>query len=108
MGTRRELAYARVDGIIKDETFILMEIEAIEHHLWLEAKSGGEALEQLGRVFIPNGTPETSVLMRSCCTSSILIKMMIIRHNADGLGKCGHGLHLLPYNIRNLNCLLRR
>lgn len=55
-GTRRELVYARVDGIIKNDTFILMEIEAIEPHLWLEAKSGSEALEQLCRVFIPNGS----------------------------------------------------
>lgn len=54
MGTRRELVYARVDGIIKDNAFILMEIEAIEPHLWLEAKSGSEALEQLRRVFISN------------------------------------------------------
>ena len=48
----RGLVYARVDGIIKDDAFILMEIEAIEPHLWLEAKSGGEALEQLCRVFM--------------------------------------------------------
>ena len=54
MWTRRELVYARVDGIVKDDAFILMEIEAIEPHLWLEAKSGSEALEQLCRVFIPN------------------------------------------------------
>ncbi len=49
------LVYARIDGIIKEDAFILMEIEAIEPHLWLEAKSGGGALEQLCRVFIPNG-----------------------------------------------------
>ena len=47
------LVYARIDGIIKDDTFVLMEIEAIEPHLWLEAKSGGGALEQLCRAFIP-------------------------------------------------------
>ena len=50
--TGRGLVYARIDGIIKDDAFILMEIEAIEPHLWLEAKTGGEALEQLCRVFI--------------------------------------------------------
>ena len=47
------LVYARIDGIIKDDAFILMEIEAIEPHLWLEAKSGRGALEGLCRVFIP-------------------------------------------------------
>ena len=52
--TGRGLVYARIDGIIKDDAFILMEIEAIEPHLWLEAKSGNEALEQLCKVFIPN------------------------------------------------------
>ena len=52
--TGRGLVYARIDGIIKDDAFILMEIEAIEPHLWLEAKTGGEALEQLSRVFIGN------------------------------------------------------
>ncbi|CAF9912413.1 MAG: hypothetical protein ALECFALPRED_008110 [Alectoria fallacina] len=52
--TGRGLVYARIDGIIKDDAFILMEIEAIEPHLWLEANSGGEALEQLCRVFFPN------------------------------------------------------
>lgn len=52
--TRGGLVYARIDGIITDDAFILMEIEAIEPHLWLESKSGGEALEQLCRVFIPN------------------------------------------------------
>lgn len=52
--TRRGLVYARIDGIIKDDAFILMEIEAIEPHLWLEAKSGGGALEQLTKVFVGN------------------------------------------------------
>ena len=53
-GTGRGLVYARIDGIIKDDAFILMEIEAIEPHLWLEAKTGGGALEQLCKIFIPN------------------------------------------------------
>lgn len=52
--TGRGLVYARIDGIITNDTFILMEIEAIEPHLWLEARSGSGALEQLCRVFIPN------------------------------------------------------
>ncbi len=50
----RGLVYARIDGIIKGDAFILMEIEAIEPHLWLEAKTGGGALEQLCGIFIPN------------------------------------------------------
>lgn len=54
--TARGLAYARIDGIVKDAAFILMEIEAIEPHLWLEAKIDGEALEQICKVFIPNGS----------------------------------------------------
>lgn len=52
--TGRGLVYARIDGIIRDDAFILMEIEAIEPHLWLEAKTGGGALEQLSRVFLGN------------------------------------------------------
>ena len=53
--TSRGLVYARIDGIVKDDTFILMEVEAIEPHLWLETKSGSGALEQICKVFIPNG-----------------------------------------------------
>ena len=53
--TARGLVYARIDGIVKDAAFILMEIEAIEPHLRLEAKTGGGALEQICKVFIPNG-----------------------------------------------------
>ena len=49
----RGLVYARIDGIIKDDTFVLMEIEAIEPHLWLEAESAVGALEELCRIFIP-------------------------------------------------------
>ena len=52
--TGKGLVYARIDGIMRDDAFILMEIEAIEPHLWLEANTGGEALEQLCQVFIPN------------------------------------------------------
>ena len=52
--TGSPLVYARIDGIIRDDAFILMEIEAIEPHLWLEAEAGDGALEQLCRVFIPS------------------------------------------------------
>ena len=52
--TGRGLVYARIDGIIKEGAFILMEIEAIEPHLWLESKSGAQALEQVCRVFVPS------------------------------------------------------
>ena len=51
---RKRIVYARIDGIIKNNAFILMEVEAIEPQLWLEAKTGGVALEQLCRVFIPD------------------------------------------------------
>lgn len=53
--TARGLVYARIDGIVNNAAFILMEIEAIEPHLWLEAKTGGGASEQICKVFIPNG-----------------------------------------------------
>ena len=53
--TARRLGYARIDGILKGDAFISMEIEAIELHLWLEAKTGGKALVQICKVFIPNG-----------------------------------------------------
>ncbi|KAL8787763.1 MAG: hypothetical protein Q9195_007632 [Heterodermia aff. obscurata] len=45
------LVYARVDGIMRGEKFILMEVEAVEPHLWLEAKSGSLALDDLCKVF---------------------------------------------------------
>ena len=49
----RGLVYARIDGIVKDDAFVLMEIEAIEPHLWLEADSAVGALEKLCRIFVP-------------------------------------------------------
>ena len=52
--TARGLVYARTDDIVKDAAFILMENKAIEPHLWLEAITGGGALEQICKVFIPN------------------------------------------------------
>lgn len=45
------LVYARVDGIMRGDKFVLMEVEAVEPHLWLEAKSGSLALEDLCNVF---------------------------------------------------------
>lgn len=53
--TARGLVYACTDDIVKDAAFILMEIEAIEPHLWLEVRTGGGALEQICKVFMPNG-----------------------------------------------------
>lgn len=49
-GQRSVLIYARIDGVMQDNAFILMEVEAIEPHLWLEAKTGNEALEELCKV----------------------------------------------------------
>ena len=48
---KRCLAYARVDGIMRGDKFVLMEFEAVEPHLWLEAESGSVALEELCNVF---------------------------------------------------------
>ncbi|CAF9902789.1 MAG: hypothetical protein HETSPECPRED_000007 [Heterodermia speciosa] len=45
------LVYARVDGIMRGDQFVLMEVEAVEPHLWLEAKSGSLALDELCNVF---------------------------------------------------------
>ena len=45
------LVYARVDGIMRGDKFVLMEVEAVEPHLWLEAKSGSLALDKLCDVF---------------------------------------------------------
>lgn len=50
-GQRRRLIYARIDGVMQDNAFILMEVEAIEPHLWLEAKTGNGALEKLWKIF---------------------------------------------------------
>lgn len=47
---RGGLVYARIDGITKDRMFVLMEVEAVEPHLWLEAASGKGALEKLCKV----------------------------------------------------------
>ena len=47
---RGGLLYARIDGIMKNKRFVLMEVEAVEPHLWLEADSGKEALEQLCKI----------------------------------------------------------
>ena len=53
--TARGLVYVRIDGIVNNVAFILIKIEAIEPHLWLEAKTGGGALVQICKVFISNG-----------------------------------------------------
>ena len=47
------LVYARIDGIMKGDVFLLMEVEAIEPHLWLEVEGGTKAFEELCKVFFP-------------------------------------------------------
>ena len=47
----RRLVYVRIDGIMKDGSFILMEVEAIEPDLFLEEESGALALEGLREAF---------------------------------------------------------
>lgn len=58
-GSKREgtvdgggLAYLRIDGILREKAFILMEVEAIEPELWLDTDTGAEGLEQLCEVFL--------------------------------------------------------
>ena len=46
------LVYARIDGIMRGDEFVLMEVEALEPHLWLEAESGARALEELCGIFV--------------------------------------------------------
>ena len=47
-----QLVYVRIDGIMKGDVFIPMEIEAIELHLWLEADSCSTGMVELCRVFL--------------------------------------------------------
>ena len=58
---RGGLVYARIDGIMKEKKFVLMEVEAIEPHLWLEADSGKGALEKLCEVLF-GGTESRCIL----------------------------------------------
>ena len=48
----RRLVYARIDGIMKNGMFMLMEIEVIEPDLWLEAESCNKGMEDLCKVFL--------------------------------------------------------
>ncbi|KAG7005202.1 hypothetical protein G7Y79_00021g050690 [Physcia stellaris] len=43
---RAKLVYARIDGIMKDGHFLLMEVEAIEPHLWFESGAGARGLDE--------------------------------------------------------------
>ena len=46
-GIEKRMAYARIDGILrKDGVFVLMEVELIEPHLWLETPIGARGLER--------------------------------------------------------------
>ena len=49
---KSKLVYARIDGVMHGNTFVLMEVEAIEPHMWLEKKTGTEAMEELKKVFM--------------------------------------------------------
>ena len=48
------LVYVRIDGIMKGYVFILMEIEAIELQLWLEADSCSIGMAELCNFFLPS------------------------------------------------------
>ena len=52
-GSKKALVYARIDGVVREGRFVLMEVEVIEPHMWLEKENGYEAMEQLRRVFVP-------------------------------------------------------
>ncbi|KAL2051647.1 hypothetical protein ABVK25_008061 [Lepraria finkii] len=54
-GSGKGLVYARIDGIMRGEDFVLMEFEAIEPHLWLEADSCEKGMEELCKVFLQAG-----------------------------------------------------
>ena len=42
------LGYCRIDGVIRDDgSFVMMEIEAIEPHLWLETHTDEKTKEKL-------------------------------------------------------------
>ncbi len=46
------LQYVRIDGIMNGDVFILVEIEAIEPHLSLEADSCSTGMAELCKVFL--------------------------------------------------------
>ena len=68
------LVYARIDGIMRGEDFVLMEIEAIEPHLWLEADNCEKWMEELRKVFLQAGRWELLKLDRGWrCFSARLL-----------------------------------
>ena len=52
-----KLVYARIDGVMEDDKFILIEVEAIQPHLWLEAETASLAVEELCKVFLRGSEP---------------------------------------------------
>ena len=48
------LLYVRINGIMKGDVFITMEIEAIELHLRLEADSCSTGMAELCNFFLPS------------------------------------------------------
>lgn len=48
----KALCYARIDGVMHGEEFVLMEVEVIEPHLWLEKRHGVLAIEELRKIFV--------------------------------------------------------
>ena len=45
--SQERIVYARIDGIMKGDEFLLMEVEAIEPHLWLETDAGAHSMDEL-------------------------------------------------------------
>lgn len=56
-----KLVYTRIDGVMHGDTFVLMEVEAIEPHMWLEKKTGTAAMEALKKVFMARGCRESKI-----------------------------------------------
>ena len=52
MNNNKALSYARIDGVMHGEEFVLMEVEVIEPHMWLEKRSGVTAVEELKKIFV--------------------------------------------------------
>ena len=48
----KALNYARIDGVMHGDEFVLMEVELIEPHLWLEKRQGALAMEELKKIFV--------------------------------------------------------
>ena len=50
--TDGRLVYTRIDGVMHANAFVLMEVEAIEPHMWLENKTAAKAFEEIRKVFV--------------------------------------------------------